>query len=171
MMAKRAISAALISLLCLLFCRAANAQDDIAARVEWYGVYTVSKSEEIKDPASPTGLRYTSTPVPPTVNSERVPGRDGVRFGLSYVLIGRAKGDVTVKEVYRFPPPGMPDAATGAKVANFQQVKRRVLGVSRLMGWSFQDSKPGEIVLGEWSFEVWVGDKKLVEKRFTVYPP
>src|SRR5690349_17272529 len=109
----RAVAA--LALLCfaapLLFA-AAHAQN-VSARIEWYGVYSVSDSKTIDDPRSPTGRRLISTPIAPTSNTDQIPGRDGVRFGLSYVLSGGSGKDVTIRRVFRFPGDGMPNASTG----------------------------------------------------------
>jgi len=148
----------------------AGAQD-VSARIKWYGVYTTSKSETVKDPASPTGQRFVLTPVAPKQNSERIPGRDDVQFGLSYVLSGNGGRNVTVRQTYLFPGDGMPDAATGKRVDRYEYVREDAIGDSVLMGWSFTGAPPERLLLGDWIFQLWMGDRKLLEKRFTVYRP
>ena len=104
----------LVAVTSLLLCQAALAQN-VSARIDWYGVYTAQKSEEIDDPTSPTGKRFITTPVPPASNTDQIPGRDNVRFGYSYTVTGgRAGSLVTVKHVYRFPGRGMPDKSPAA---------------------------------------------------------
>jgi hypothetical protein len=163
--------ALLIGLISLTLCQAAAAQGTVSAQVAWYGIYTTTESQEINDPTSPTGKRYVSTSVPPTSNTDRIPGKEGVRFGLSYTLSGQAAGDVTVKQVYRFPPGGMPDKVSGETRSTFELVRPVEVGKPVLMGWSFVNAPPKQILPGTWTFEVWQGDRKLVEQSFTVFSP
>jgi hypothetical protein len=94
----------LIGVITLAFCQAAAAQGNVSAQVIWYGIYTVSKSREIDDPRSPTGQRYKSTPVSPASNANRIPGKEGLHFGLGYVLSGRPGTHVTVNNYTDFHP-------------------------------------------------------------------
>ncbi len=163
------IRAVLLCVVSLFLSQSAMAQVT-SGRVIWYGIYTVSKSQEIKDPTSPTGSRYVSTPVAPRSSAETIPGKQ-LRFGMSYALNGKAGVQVTVKHVYRFPPPGMPDTATGGPRTTYEFVRKDNIGEPVLMGWSFEGATPEQIVLGEWIFEVWTGNRKVVEKHFTVVSP
>ncbi len=158
----------LIALASLMFCQAAVAQN-VNGRVEWYGIYTVSKSQEIDDPTSPTGKRFVSTPERPSSNTDQIPGTDGIRFGYSYVLSGRAGTNVQVKHVYRFPPPGMPDAVAGGIRTTYEHVRQSRVGDSVLIGWSFAGAPEERILKGVWALEVWQGGRKLTEKKFTIY--
>jgi hypothetical protein len=161
--------AVLVGVLALVFCGVAFAQN--SASVDWYGVYTAKDSKEINDPTSPTGKRYITTPVPPPSNSLDIPGRQGVRFGYSYTVQGKSSGRVTVKHVYRFPSPGMPDAVNGGMRTTFERTRDNNIGESVLIGWSFEGAPPERIVLGEWSMEVWQGGRMIVQKKFNVYQP
>ena len=158
-----------IGVVSLFFCQASLAQN--SARIDWYGVYTAKESKAIDDPTSPTGKRFTTTPVPPATNAVDIPADDKTRFGFSYTVTGKSGGRVTVKHVYRFPPPGMPDAATGNMRTGFERTRENNIGDSVLIGWSFDGAPPERIVYGEWSLEVWQGSRKIAEKRFNVYRP
>ena len=170
--ARGAIGLALVCLAILANLEPAGAQPKLSARVEWYGVHEVKSVEVIDDPRSPTERRITLTPIAPKQNTDRIPGRQGIRFGFSYVITGGDRGqEVIIRRVYRFPGDGMPNSKTGAKVDSYSDVETRHVGESVFMGWSFKDAPPERIVPGEWVLEVWVGDRKLMERRFTVYPP
>ena len=45
------------------------------------------------------------------------------------------------------------------------------MGENILMGWSFEGASPEQIVRGEWILEVWTGNRKVVEKHFSVLSP
>ena len=150
----------------LSLCQAMAAQSTVSARIVWYGIYTTSASKEIDDPDSPTGKRYVSTPVPPAVNSDRIPVEE-LRFGIGYVLSARARA-VTVKHVYRFPPGGIVDRSSGQTSTGTELVEQHNTGEVTLMGWNMAGAS---MVPGVWTFEVWYGDRKLLEKQFTLYMP
>jgi hypothetical protein len=160
--------AILMGVLSLLICGVALAQN--SARVDWFGVYTSKDSQEINDPTSPTGKRYITTPVPPPSNSIDIPGRQGVRFGYAYTVTGQRGGRVTVKHVYRFPSPGMPNVNGGMRTT-LERTRDNNIGESVLFGWSFEGAPPERIVLGEWSMEVWQSGRMIVQKKFNVYRP
>lgn len=151
----------------LFISQAAFAQTHVAARVDWYGIYTISNRPE---PNDPSGKRYVGTPVA-VDSTDRIPGKEGVRFGFSYTLSGEKGANVTVKHVYRFPAGGMPDKVSGSSRSAVEQTREVVIAEPVLIGWSFVGAPPENIVIGEWSLEVWQGDQKLVEKKFTVYSP
>lgn len=159
--------AALFCVLSLFLCQAASAQA-VTGRVAWYGIYTVSKTQE--DLMSLNGSHSVSTPVAPTSNTSEIPGKQ-LRFGISYVLSGKPGSQVAVKHVYRFPAPGMPDASIGGPRTTYEFIRKDNIGEPVLMGWSFEGATPEQIVLGEWIFEVWAGDRKVVEKHLTVVSP
>jgi hypothetical protein len=143
----------------------------LSARLEWYGVYTASKTKEIADPTSPTGVRYESTPLAPPSSNDRIPGKEGIHFGFSYVLSGQRGATVTVKRIVRFPPGGMLDKIAGGSRSTQESVGENTIGDPHLFGYSFKDAEPEQILFGEWSMEVWQGGHKLAEKRFTVFQP
>lgn len=160
-----------ICLISLTFYQAASAQGGASARLEWYGVYTTKNEKEIDDPTSPTGKRFTVTPVAPRSNTDQIPGRDDVRFGLSYIISGTSLKSIRVKEVYVFPPPGMPDSVSHNPHDQYEAVDDAEVGVPHLMGWSFQSAPAERIVIGTWRFQVWQGNQLLLEKSFNVYRP
>ena len=150
---------------CLLMLQPASAQK-LSARVEWFGLYTLTTKP---DPNDASGRRPVNAPLQGE-KTDKIPGKEGVRFGFSYVLTGEKKGTkVTVKHVYRFPGNGMP--TPGGPRAMIEQARDDIVGEPVLVGWSFVGAPPENIVAGEWSLEVWREDKKLVEKKFTISPP
>ena len=154
-----------VAIACLLMCQAASPQT-LSARIEWFGIYTLGTIRDANDPA---GRRPVSAPVQGQ-STDRIPGKEGVRFGFSYILSGDKKGTkVTVKHVYKFPGGGLP--APGGPRTMIEQAREDLIGEPVLVGWSFVGAPPENIVAGEWSLEVWRGDQKLVEKKFTVLPP
>ena len=92
-------------------------------------------------------------------------------FGVCGIADGNGGKEVTVKHVYRFPAPGMPDNVAGGTRSTYEFVRKVSMDENALMGWSFEGASPEQIVLGEWILEVWTNNRKVVEKHFTVVSP
>jgi hypothetical protein len=164
------LQAVLFCLAAPLLFQPAHAQG-VSATIQWFGTYKVSESKTVEDPRSPTGRRLISTPIPPTSNTDQIPGQDGIRFGLSYALSGNNGQNVTVRRVFRFPGEGMPNVSTGTKTGSYEDTQTYAVGDPILMGWSFEGAPPERILFGEWVLEVWVEGRKVVAKRFAVVQP
>jgi hypothetical protein len=145
--------------------QAASAQK-LSARLEWFGIYTVTTKP---DPNDASARRPVNAPLQGE-KTDKIPGKEGVRFGFSYILSGEKKGTkITVKHVYRLPGNGMP--TPGGNRAMIEQARDDIVGEPVLIGWSFVGAPQENIVAGEWSLEVWRENKKLVEKKFTISSP
>src|SRR5215831_21011793 len=91
----------------LLVSQAGLAQTPLAARIDWFGIYTIDTKP---DAADRDGKRSVSVPVKGE-STDRVPGKEGVRFGFSYilsVLSGKKGSKAVVRHVYRLPGAGVP---------------------------------------------------------------
>jgi hypothetical protein len=142
------------------------------ARMLWYGVYQAGSTTTIEDKASPTGRRTVSSGiVPPKVSSDRIPAILNTRFGFGYVLMGSPANAVAkMRHVRNFPAGGIVNPKTGQRY--FKEQVELNLGVSQkdlFIGYLFEENFT--LVPGVWHFEVWNGNRKLLEKRFTVYKP
>jgi hypothetical protein len=165
----------LVALSCLLACipRAYAQEASIAgATMLWYGVYTAGSTAVIADPATPTGTRTVSTGItPPNINSDRIPAILNTRFGIGYVLDGTpADGVARIRHVHTFPPGGIVNPATAE--TNFSEQGEYNFAINRkdlFTGYLFE--RDFTLVPGVWKFEVWNGDRLLLEKSFTVYKP
>ena len=120
----------------LFVSQAAFAQTQVSGRVDWFGTYTLSINPDVSDP---NRRRYISTPVMGE-STDRIPGKEGVRFGFSYILSGQKGTKVTVKHIYRFPGSGMP--APGGSRSMLEQVRDDIVGEPVMIGWSFVGAPP-----------------------------
>ena len=100
--------------------------------------------------------------------TDRIPPSMGTSFGFQYVIYGPTKRrPVDVQHVIRVPEPGM--RSPGGKVhKEIRSSDQAVIGRKVLHGYAFDES--WEIVPGEWIFEVWRNDVKLISKSFVVLP-
>src|SRR5262245_26577956 len=166
-----------VSLVLPFGCYTGRAQESwiTDARVTWYGVYQAGHDKVVEDKSSFTGTRTVSTGiVPPTVNSDRIPAILNSRFGFGFVLSGTPTDAgvklVKLRFVRNFPAAGITDVKTGERRFREQgEYNMDVALKEHLCGYIFE--RDDELVPGLWSFEVWHGDRKLVEKSFTAYKP
>jgi hypothetical protein len=135
----------------------------------WVGMYLVSQSRAVPDVRSPSGRRWaTSAPPTPVTETDRIPARLGVRFGVGFTIRGTPAGqEVEGRRVWRFPP--MTNPATGITLSRSTNAINCRLGEPCFSGQFLANEF--ELVPGTWSVEIWVGDTKLLEQSFTLYRP
>jgi hypothetical protein len=141
------------------------------ATINWFGFYK-SVEKEIKDSDISTGQRYTGTDiVPPKANTDQITLTPKTTFGFGFTLIGGpANGQVVLKQVYKYPSPGMPRGKTGEFVPDDQLPFTYRIGGENVMGYN-TGSNPSSWPTGIWTFQLWSGDKLVAEKNFTVSRP
>jgi hypothetical protein len=100
----------------------------------------------------------------------RISARTGVRFGVRYRIVGQpADADVKVKLVIRFPPAGLRNPQTGTPSYSDESTITRKVGKVTTAGFGFD--RDWEMVPGIWTIEIWDGNRRLLEQRFTVVKP
>lgn len=158
----------------LLFHPTASAQQAsvTGARLLWYGIYQAGSTSVIEDKTSATGTRTVSTGItPPQINSDRIPAALNTRFGFGYALTGTpADGVAGITHVRVFPPAGIVDPKTGERHTSERlETNFRIDRNDLFIGYLFDHDV--QLVPGAWLFQVWNGNRKLLEKSFTVYMP
>jgi hypothetical protein len=139
--------------------------------INWFGAYkTVQK--EVKDSNISTGQRYIgSDTVPPNANSDQITLTPNTNFGFGFTLSGTpANGEVVFKQIYKYPPPGMPRGSSGQFVLDDQLPFTYRVGSGNVMGYK-TGGDPSNWPTGTWTFQLWSGDKLMAEKNFTVSGP
>jgi hypothetical protein len=153
----------------LLWSGAAAAQTVSGASITWYGNYTPGKIEKVPDPGTPSGSKDIVTGLtPPSRNSDQIPAVQPSYFGFGYVLHGRP-GDalITVRHIRKVPPPGFADSKTGQAVFTVEtSVKTTIDRKDLFIGQAITDAD--SLPKGQWTLQVWYGDKLLAEKTFTI---
>ena len=124
-----------------------------------YGIYTADVVSTQPNHKELNNVRLA-------VSTQTVPAQLGVLFGFRYKITGIPAGaPVRVREVTFYPPGGA--HPPGKDVSAGVQVDLAVpIDVVRGKYYSFDE--PWELIPGTWTFEVWSGDRKLVEQSFTV---
>lgn len=88
-------------------------------------------------------------------------------FGFEYVLVG-APNDaaVPIRMVTRFPGQGVHNPETGVTTYEHETLVRRTIGQIHFRSYTLEND--WEVVPGVWTFELWHGDRKLVDRSFTL---
>jgi hypothetical protein len=103
-------------------------------------------------------------------NATTMEVRKGLNFGFEYRLAGSPQGaKVTIRKVTIFPEPGLHNPKTGEVSARDEYIETNTIGVPVLKAYSIDND--WEAVPGVWIQQVWFGEQKLAEEKFTLTKP
>ena len=158
--------------LCLLLLgalQASAAESDVRAEITRFGLYDFKVTSKRTEAGTATGYVQTGDYEFHTTTTT-VPARLGAHFGFEYVLIGTPKGaKINVRKVVIFPQGGLTNPKTGKTVARNEYEDTIAIGDRGLRGYSLDED--WEAVPGTWTLQLWLGDRKLAEKSFTLTRP
>lgn len=140
-----------------------------AAEIVGYGIFEASSSTRQKgftrDSPAADGVRGVhfvdfTNDIPPEL---------GTGFGFQYVINSVPRGAVmNVTNIIRFPGEGL--QAPGGRTYTVSREDRQVrIGERDFYGYAFDEE--WEIIPGDWVFEVWHDDARIIRKTFTVLQP
>jgi hypothetical protein len=149
-----------------------NVSELLQAEVRWVGSVANGPVKEVPAPGGPSGTEVIIDNPPRMAEATtKIPARKGERFGISYVLKGVPEGShAGIREIWRFPEPGLTNPETG--ITTQELVQRKILVVTDnavFSGWALLYE--WELVPGTWTFELWTGDRLLLRQPFEVYRP
>jgi hypothetical protein len=163
---------AFIALLLLVAAPSVSAQAPRIERIDLvdYGIYESVFARRIEDSQSVGGSRSGVKMIKIKERTSTIQAHNGLLFGIRFFVVGEPKdAEVKLKFVLRFPMQGMHDATTGVTRYRNEFVRTAKVGWADFSGYSFDYD--WELVPGVWTFEVWEGDRKWVEKALTVAKP
>jgi hypothetical protein len=134
-----------------------------------YGVFESSSVEMGKQSNSERPRVDWVRGVQFTENSKIIPAVPGSSFGFSYRVNSTPRGSIlNVVHVIIFPEGGLrtPRGKVYEESRDNVQIK---LGEPTIYGYGFDE--PWEAVTGEWTFQVWYKQSRLLQKTFTVIAP
>ncbi len=144
----------------------------VTGRVNQHGLYKLLRSGGVvDDPKTNTG-KVVAKPVLQLVETtERIPLIRGAQMYLQYRIkpFPDQPAWVDLRQVLKHPEMTLPDGSvsTGADIPFKSRVSvNQSIGY---IGYGFDEDY--ELVEGDWVFEVWYQDKKLLEQTFTTYWP
>ena len=97
-----------------------------------------------------------------------IPAEIGLRFGIDYKVTGSSHGQsVSLRRVVVFPPVGLRSPVVSTQIDRTEDNVTAQIGETHHVAYRFDD--PWELVPGPWVIQIWEGDSKLAEQRFSVF--
>ena len=133
-----------------------------------FGIYEKKDTKTTDSPGTALGILH-ETEIKLIQQTTTIPARPGITFGYRYKVIGRpANGKVTLKDVNIVPPPGLHNPATGNTFYRKEVQTVRSIGKIAHSDYTLGSDN---LLPGTWTFQLWVGDRKLAEQIFTLVKP
>ena len=146
-------------------------KNSVTGRVLQYGLYTlVSGGKVINDSKTSTGKGVSKPVITRDRTVERIPLVRDKYMAYQYRLSNFPhKGRVKLRRVLEHPAFNLPDGtiSTGSDFTISKKISRGEVFAYD----AYALSEDYEMVEGDWVFQIWYKDKKLVEKKFTTYTP
>jgi hypothetical protein len=133
-------------------------------RVVDYGLYEASNESSISDTNSPTGEVRSGGTFTLVEQSDTIPAKLGNAFGFRF-SIPKDLQQTQLRYVYSFPEIRNP--ATGRSYTSFESLGE-AKGHGPSSGIFYNLTDPWELVPGKWTIQVFVNDRKLLERQFTL---
>jgi hypothetical protein len=135
-----------------------------SAKIVDFGIYEMSRGMNVDNENVAAGL-VTSYGKQLIKETDQVEAKIGTNFGFRYVLSGpESDVDVTIKVKHPVP---LRDPETSKEFSTSEWGQSVPVGSTNWnTGWIFE--KDWEIVPGEWVMQLYVGENKLIEKKFQV---
>ena len=141
------------------------AEEQIKIEITEYGIYSRSERTSTPDASAPTGQVFMGGKVTLKKQTDIIPAVLGGKFGFEFSVIGTHEKPIPLTVVYHFPK--MTDPKTLRDFSHYKaNIKTRPNEPLPRMLWDFTES--WELVPGEWIFQIYQGNNKLIEKKFTV---
>lgn len=144
----------------------------IWARVSKAGLFRVVRSGGVVDtPGSSTG-KSISKPVIELVRiTDQIPIFKDAHMSLQYRIGAIPEGVhwLDLRRVLKHPEMTLPDGSTTTGSDYMIREKVSVRHVIAYTGYGLNEDY--EMVEGDWTFEIWLDDRKLIEQAFTTYWP
>ena len=133
-----------------------------------FGIYDLKTVRKTTVSGTATGS-YLVTEGKLTESTTTIPARPGISFGYSYRIIGTpANGQVKLKDVNIVPAPGLRNPRTGETIFREEvDVVKSVRGIHR----SDYTLSETSLLPGTWTFQLWIGNRKMAEQTFLLVKP
>ena len=155
-------SAAIFALLACL--SAAAAADPLQATIVERGIYKLETGERSRQPSGVMTTQVSN--ICHVVSTTRIPARLKLWFGFRFRIDGPPPDDVVpLRLVTHFPRAATPPR-TAKAITSYERPLNAPVGLALFTGYGFDED--WEFMPGVWIFEIFHGDRKLAEQRFTV---
>jgi hypothetical protein len=129
------------------------------------GVFKAQALDPLQNRNSPTGVVRALATVALAESTTTIPSKQGMHFGIRYVVHGFPRGArVPIKVVQHYPKAGLHNPRTNKTTFTYQQTSLKTIGDSNFEGYHLESA--WELVPGIWTFEIWYDGRKLAEQKF-----
>ena len=136
------------------------------------GLYRLVRSGGvIDDPNTGTGKAVAKPVVELVRKTERIPLIKGVQMYLQYRiwLFPAQPAHVDLRRVLQHPEMKLPDGSVST--GSDYMIKGRVSSGQVIAYTGYGLDEDYELVEGDWVFQIWYQDKKMIEQKFSTYRP
>jgi hypothetical protein len=144
----------------------------LKGRVNQHGLYKLVRSGGIiNDPSTSTGKSVSKPVVQLVKTQQRIPLIKGAQMYLQFRLwyFPDVPAYVDLRRTLKHPPMTLPDKSISTGSDYMIKHKVSVNQVIAYTGYGFDEDY--ELVEGDWVFEIWYKDRKMLEQKFTTYWP
>jgi hypothetical protein len=154
---------------------AGDAAQGLKAQVFQFGIYTAEKKGRIRESSQTNTGKVIRKPVLEHASmTDRIPLEKDTYFGFQYRL-WNLPTEVTVKRVMELrsvlihSEMTLPDGSTST---GWDRSKKGIVKSQQVLGFDgYAFNEDYELVEGDWVFQIWYRDQKLVERKFVTVPP
>jgi hypothetical protein len=144
----------------------------LRAMVNQHGLYRLVRSGGvIDDPTTSTGKAVSNPVIEQVKSTERIPLMKGAQLYLQYRLwyLPDQPAYIDLRRVLKHPEMKLPD---GSVATGSDYMLKQSVSVNQAIGYTgYGLDEDYELVEGDWVFEIWYQDKKMIEQKFTTYWP
>ena len=144
----------------------------LKGKISQRGLYKLVRSGGlIDDPSTSTGKAVSNPVIQRVKSTERIPLVKGAQMYLQYRIwsFPDIPAYVDLRRTLKHPPMNLPDGSISTGSDYMIKGRVSVNQVIAFTGYGFDEDY--ELVEGDWVFEIWHKDRKLVEQKFTTYRP
>ena len=144
----------------------------IKGKVSQRGLYRLIRSGGIvKESRASTGKAIAKPVIQLVKSTERIPLIKGVQMHLQYRIwpLPDQPAYVELRRILKHPPMTLPDGSITSGSDYIIKAKVSVNQIIAYTGYGLDEDY--EMVEGNWIFEIWHQDNKLIEQQFTTYWP
>lgn len=144
----------------------------LKAKVNQRGLYRLVRSGGLIDnPATSTGKAVSNPVIQLVKSTQRIPLIKGAQMYLQYRFwyLPNRPAYVNFRRVLKHPEMTLPDGSVATGSDYIMKGKVSVNQVIAYTGYGLDEDY--ELVEGDWTFEIWYQDKKMIEQKFTTYWP
>lgn len=144
----------------------------VRGMVNQRGLYKLVRSGGVvDDPRTSTGKMVVKPVIQLVKSTERIPLIKGAQMYLQYRLwyLPDQPPLIDLRRVFKHPAMTLPD---GSVTTGSDFTMKGKVSVNQVIGYIGHGlDRDYELVEGDWIFEIWHQDKKLIEQKFTTYWP